>query len=256
MTSLTRILCLRSLSPSSRISRTATGRVEDGREDRVLALLDALGDLDLALAGEQRDGAHLAQVHADRVVRLGVVVVAPCVRASKRRSEPARGRRPRCRRLGLGLGRRVFFRAAVRRDLHLAGVVDDLDVLVVERGQHVVHLIGTDVLARQRFVHLVVGEEALGLAQRDQLLFGFSVGLRRRRKRRADFLVVVVVVVVIGTFGLRGCGPILGRLGSRRLRLLFGRYRLRRGRSWCALLGGKFRLFGSHKNLSLCTAAL
>src|SRR3546814_3101808 len=29
---------------------------------------DALGDGDLALAGEQFDGAHLAQIHADRVV--------------------------------------------------------------------------------------------------------------------------------------------------------------------------------------------
>ena len=45
------------------------------REDRVLALLDALGDLDLALAREERDAPHLAQVHADRVVRLRVVRV-------------------------------------------------------------------------------------------------------------------------------------------------------------------------------------
>jgi hypothetical protein len=37
-------------------------------EDPHVALLDALGDLDLALAGEQRDGAHLAQVHAHGVV--------------------------------------------------------------------------------------------------------------------------------------------------------------------------------------------
>ena len=35
-----------------------------------LAALDALGDRHLALAGEQRHGAHLAQVHADGVVGL------------------------------------------------------------------------------------------------------------------------------------------------------------------------------------------
>jgi len=36
-----------------------------------LAALDTgRADLDLALAGEQRHGAHLAQVHADRVVGL------------------------------------------------------------------------------------------------------------------------------------------------------------------------------------------
>jgi hypothetical protein len=52
------------------------GRLEDRVEDLVLAVLDALGDLDLALAGEQRDRAHLAEVHPHRVValaRVGVV---------------------------------------------------------------------------------------------------------------------------------------------------------------------------------------
>ena len=33
-----------------------------------LAAFVALGELDFALAGEQRDGAHLAQVHADGIV--------------------------------------------------------------------------------------------------------------------------------------------------------------------------------------------
>jgi hypothetical protein len=47
--------------------------VQDGAEDGVLALLDALGDLDLALAGEERDAPHLPEVHPDRVVALRVV---------------------------------------------------------------------------------------------------------------------------------------------------------------------------------------
>jgi hypothetical protein len=34
---------------------------------RIEAFLDALGDADLALAGQQLDGAHLAHVHAHRV---------------------------------------------------------------------------------------------------------------------------------------------------------------------------------------------
>ena len=42
----------------------------DRLDDRELALLDALGDGDLALAGEQRHRAHLAQVHADGIVGL------------------------------------------------------------------------------------------------------------------------------------------------------------------------------------------
>ncbi len=51
---------------------------EHRAQDVLLSLLDPLGDLDLALAGEQRDRAHLAQVHAHRVVALaaaGVEVV-------------------------------------------------------------------------------------------------------------------------------------------------------------------------------------
>ena len=43
---------------------------EIARSIGVLAALDALGDLDLALAGEERHRAHLAQVHAHRVVGL------------------------------------------------------------------------------------------------------------------------------------------------------------------------------------------
>ena len=46
------------------------GRARDGLHDAELSALDALGDFDFALAGEQRNGAHLAQVHADGVVGL------------------------------------------------------------------------------------------------------------------------------------------------------------------------------------------
>ena len=82
--------------------RRARDRLDDGQ----LALLDALGDRHLALAREQRHGAHLAQVHADRVVRLVERAGRQVEIASRRRPRPAacrRGRsspsrRPRCRR--------------------------------------------------------------------------------------------------------------------------------------------------------------
>src|SRR5262249_62284004 len=45
-------------------------RAGDRLDDRELAAFDALGDGDLAFAREQRDRAHLAEVHADRVVGL------------------------------------------------------------------------------------------------------------------------------------------------------------------------------------------
>ena len=46
------------------------GRPRNRLDDGELALFDPLGDRDLALAREERDGAHLAEVHADRIVRL------------------------------------------------------------------------------------------------------------------------------------------------------------------------------------------
>ena len=53
----------------------ATGEFEHDLQHAPLAVLDALGDLDLALAGEQRHRPHLAQVHAHGIVGLGVAVV-------------------------------------------------------------------------------------------------------------------------------------------------------------------------------------
>jgi hypothetical protein len=46
------------------------GRTRDGLHHAHLAALDALGDFYFAFAGEQRHGAHLAEVHADGVVGL------------------------------------------------------------------------------------------------------------------------------------------------------------------------------------------
>jgi hypothetical protein len=40
----------------------------EGFADGSLAALDALGELDFAFPGEQRDGAHLAEIHADGIV--------------------------------------------------------------------------------------------------------------------------------------------------------------------------------------------
>ena len=44
------------------------GRTRERFEHADLAALDALGDFDFAFAREQRNGSHLAQVHADGVV--------------------------------------------------------------------------------------------------------------------------------------------------------------------------------------------
>src|SRR5690606_33032776 len=147
-------------------------------------------DLDLTFAGEQGNAPHLAQVHAHGVVALVVVVVYGAT--------GARGRAIGDH-LFFGLhrglaGRLVAVGHPVGCDLDVAGVVDDLDLLVVEGAQHVVHLVGADVLARQRLVDVVVREEALALAERDQLVLGPAVALRRLGRRHR--LVVIVVVAL------------------------------------------------------------
>ncbi len=153
-------------------------RIEDGGVHLELAALDALGDLDLALAREERDAPHLAEVHANRIVRLRVVVDVLFFAVALRDDEL--------------LFARFFVGDALRRDLDLRRAVDDLDVLVAEGTHHVVELIRGDV-GGERVVHLVVGEKTLRFARFDELLEGLLVLLaaiaaaritRRRRRRR------------------------------------------------------------------------
>src|SRR6266851_711590 len=155
-----------------------------------LPVLDALGDLDLALAGEQRNRAHLAQVHAHRVVGLGVGVLLLLALG-------ALGRRGLL--LGLGLGGLRLGRLGLG-ELDLVGLVDDGDVVVAEHRHHVVDLIAGDDVARQGVVHLVVGEEALVAAQREQVLHFLAVGgLAALLGGRQ---IVVVLVDVLGDHDL------------------------------------------------------
>ena len=63
---LARVQLVAELDDALGDERRARDRLDDGQ----LAALDAPGDLDFALAREERHGAHLAQVHADRIVRL------------------------------------------------------------------------------------------------------------------------------------------------------------------------------------------
>ena len=142
--------CASSLSRSS--SRSTTGVLAQRLVDQPLALLDPLGDLHLALAVEQRHGAHLAQVHAHRVVGLlvdgeaevgGLVVLLVEV-----------------------AGPRLQLVAV----LVALGPVDDVDAEVGEADVDLVELVGeADHLLRQHLVDLVVEQVALVLAQLDEL---------------------------------------------------------------------------------------
>jgi len=130
-------------------------------DHRVAAGLDALGDGDLALAAEQLDRAHLAQVHPHRVVGAlggfllllfgdvaGILVAVGVV----------------------VLGDLVGFVLAVFLGRGVLVALDDLHAHFRQRGLDVLDLVGAHLALRQRVVELVVGDVALALGLSDQLL--------------------------------------------------------------------------------------
>ena len=138
-------------------------RRHHGPRDPFLALLDPLGERDLALAREERDAAHLAEVHPDRV--LGA-------------ADGARREIDRVAGLGLdGLLPLVEGVFDLVQGAGRLGAVDDVDVHGSEHQHDVVELVRGDQVSGQGVVELFVGDVALLLARRDQLvqLFQFRV---------------------------------------------------------------------------------
>ena len=133
------------------------GGREDGTGRLVLALLDALGQRDLALAREEGDAPHLAQVEPDGVFR------AP---HGARRQVDAAGLDGLVV-VGLGIG--GLARGLAGEPVRL-GRVHHLDVHGAEEHHDVVELIEGDDVRRQGVVDLVVGQVALLLALGDQLV--------------------------------------------------------------------------------------
>ena len=123
-------------------------RSGDRLDDRELALLDALGDRHLALAGEQRHRAHLAQVHADRVVGL--------VECARRQVEFQ---------LLAALGRTVEGLLVPESLVR----VEHLDAGAAELVEQVVQFLGRGDFSRQQLVDFVVEKVALLLANVDEL---------------------------------------------------------------------------------------
>src|SRR5215472_7799561 len=119
-------------------------------DHRLAAGLDALGDRDLALTREQLHRAHLAQIHAHWIVR-------------------ALGRL-----LGLRLGRDLLLDLDQFAALALALFVGLLGLYHVhahlaEHGQHILGLLGIDLLGGQYRVDLVMGDVAARLGGADEL---------------------------------------------------------------------------------------
>ena len=173
-------------SPRDRGSRAAASafvegvrpfddRVEGDRafaqapDHRVAAGLDALGDGDLALAAEQFDRAHLAQVHADRVV--GAVDGFLLGRGGRARAAVVE-------RIDLLLGLGLFSSSSSSSELV---VLDDVDAHLADRGHDVLDLLGRHLVLRKRLVELVIGDDAALLGAGDQLLDRRVVEVDQRR---------------------------------------------------------------------------
>src|SRR5579862_690602 len=138
-------------------------RARDRLEHEDLAALDALGDGHFALAGEQRNGAHLAQVHADRVVRFfkqpGREVEFDFV--------AARGSA-----IFLGLG--GFGGLGVERGARGLGggrVFVNVDSVALESRKQVVDLFGGVNFGGKVIVHFIVEQVTAVLAQVDELAY-------------------------------------------------------------------------------------
>ena len=143
-------------------------------DHRLAAGLDALGDRDFALARQQFDGAHLAQIHADGIVGalagLGLLDFGDGLLRDLDQFV-----------VGLVLGLFLGFLVAV-------GVLGlgDVDAHVREHRHDVLDLLGRGGVGRQDFVELIEGHEAALLGLLDHLLDGGigQVEQRRRRVRR------------------------------------------------------------------------
>ena len=130
-------------------------------DHRLAAGLDPLGDGDFALARQQLDRAHLAQVHPHRIVRaLGRL------RRARGDSRRARGLDDLGARLGLFLVGRLGFLLGLFRLLEL----DDADAHLAQHRVDVLDLVGGIDVRRQYGVELVLGHPAALLGGLDEPL--------------------------------------------------------------------------------------
>src|SRR5664280_1665544 len=118
-----------------------------------LPALDALGDLDFAFAGEQRDRAHLTQVHANRVVGF--------FQSARRKVE---------------FNVLARFQFGIELLIERAGELrtfEHINALRADGGQQILEVIGRMQVVRDKVVDLVVSEVALFFSRVDQF---FDVG--------------------------------------------------------------------------------
>src|SRR6516162_4332637 len=138
------------------------------RDHRFAAGLDALGDGDLALAREQLHRAHFAQIHAHRIIRalgrlLGLGLGRDLLLDLDQLAALALG-------LLVGLLARLFslFARLLSFFARLLGL-DHVDAHLAEHREHLLNLLGIDLLRGQHRVDLVMGDVAALLGGPDEL---------------------------------------------------------------------------------------
>ena len=120
------------------------GRTRQRLQHAQLAALDTLGDFHFAFAREQRNRAHLAQIHANGVVRL--------FQGSRREIEFH---------VFAGFDLVEFLLARFRP-------LEHINTLRTNGGKQVLEIVGGMHVVRDQIVHLVIGEITLFLAHIDQ----------------------------------------------------------------------------------------
>ena len=125
------------------------GRTGERLQNADLPALDPLGDFNFAFAGEQRNGPHLAQVHADGVV--GFFEGA----GSEVEFDVFAGF--------------VFVELLVERGGGKLRPLEHIDALRANGGQQIVQVLRRMHIVRDKIVHLVVGEISLLFTCIDQL---------------------------------------------------------------------------------------
>ena len=148
-----------------------------------LAALNALGDFNFAFAREQRHGAHLAQIHAHRVVGF--------FQRARRQVE---------------LDVFALFELEVLVAAKF-GRVEQIDALGADGGDQIVQIVGRANLFRQHVVHVAVGQIALFLAGFDQVR---EYRLRICRQSPKCFLLSSAIEVFSTVFAHQ-CGARLAR---------------------------------------------
>ena len=123
--------------------------LEDVLVDHLLVGFDLLGHADLAFAVQKGNAAHFAEIHADRIIvkALGLEFLGGSGFAE-----------------GGSLGKALF------------GFVDDLDAVLAEVEDDVVHLVQEEGAVGQNVIDLLKGDIAGVLAEIDKFLQTFVVG--------------------------------------------------------------------------------